>query len=798
MNKNHLILFLLLIILSKGSYSQSNWGISLQNELQKKEVKGDGYDILIKGDKSELLSIIQKNGIGFKYSVGDWIAIHLNYQQLSNLVKLDCIEELFFDTGKGFLLNDEMIANANVSGLQEIGIYDSLLTGKDVIIGFIDSGLDYSHPDFINEDGSTRILCYWDQKNPLDSNDIFQDYGYGKYISQDTINAWLDSNYQYIMDSSNYYGHGTTVVGSACSNGRALSEEVENGTLNYDFHGVAPKSSIIMVSSDFSRNNWLASVADGVHFMLDKAEELNKAIVINLSVGSYSGSHDGLDPVGSIINAWFSDEYSGRMLVCAGGNSRSLRYHLGYNSTLDTSFSMYFSFNGPAELGRMSYFELWLDSLDVDAFENKIALYDAGLNQYYSFQSGFTDVTSNVDTTIIDTLFNVDSSIMAILKKQMQNRGDQIQFQVQVDNISDNNLKTVLYTKGNARVDTWSATWIGSSDIIGPESLPFSIVNDENYMSPDSLMQVVSSFSCAENVITVANYKNRVTYTDVNNVVQNLGGQTGELALHSSRGPTRDGRVKPDLAASGELILSAGPFNYLSILLAAAPFKLAEGGWHMRNGGTSMASPIVAGIAALYLQRCPKANPSDIKEALINSSYQDIFTNTLPNNNWGYGKVDGLATLNQSLEDITIVEDYLGCDDALVNLSIQGDYSGLQWNTGDTTINICVDAGDYWVYGIDNKGCLQRSENLLIAESSISTYKEDALKLYPNPNDGTFTIVGNFEIDSFQIINILGQTQQFISIKNSVGIQIELKNKNAGLYFLIDNKTGSYSELVIQ
>ena len=93
-----------------------------------------------------------------------------------------------------------MLGNANVIALQEIGIYDSLLSGKDVIIGFIDSGLDYSHPDFVKEDGSSRILYYWDQNNPGDSTQIFEDYGYGKLIIQDTINNWLDSSYQVIMD----------------------------------------------------------------------------------------------------------------------------------------------------------------------------------------------------------------------------------------------------------------------------------------------------------------------------------------------------------------------------------------------------------------------------------------------------------------------------------------------------------------------------------------------------------------------------------------------------------------------
>jgi subtilisin family serine protease len=795
MSKLISILFFILSIQSLNA--QKNFSLDLQYILSIETLQKKSYDLLLKGNSGDLVAALRALDIKVKYTSNEWIAVNLRSNQLESLLGLKEIEELFFDTNKGQLLNDKMLANANVLGLQQIGIYDSLLNGDDVIIGFIDSGMDYSHPDFLNEDGSTRILYYWDQKEPEDSTELFEEYGYGKLLTSDSINSWLDSNYQIIMDPNNWYGHGSTVVGAACSNGSALAEMLATGAMETDFHGVAPKSSIMMIASDFDRPNWLASVADGVHFMLAKAQEENKAIVINLSIGTYSGSHDALDPVGLLINSWFSDDYEGRALVCAGGNSRTLRYHLGYQSSIDTSFSLYSTFNGPPNLGRMASMECWLDSVDIDGFHSAITIYDPMEEAFILADMAYRNITENLDTTLIDTLFASDTIAVGIAKRYMENRGDQIRFQVQVEQITNPIYKIALFSYGNAQVDTWSAGWLGSSDIIGPESLPILISGDENYISPDSLMQTVSSFSCAENVITVANYKNRVTYTDINNTIQDLGGVSGELALHSSRGPTRDGRMKPDISASGELVLSSGPFNYLEILLNAAPHKLAEGGWHMRNGGSSMASPIVAGIAALYLQRCPYAKPSSIKNAILSSGYQDIFTGTLPNESWGFGKVDGAASLYFSLEEIEINESTGVCDESEVYLSIDDEYSSIYWNTGDSTEAICASTGNYFVQALDADGCVQRSDDVFLVPNEVESLEPEGISVYPNPFNAAFTVKGIEFSESIRIVNSLGQEQDVEVNQGADFFTVSMSSAKSGLYFLIDEKSGSHIELIL-
>ena len=102
---------------------------------------------------------------------------------------------------------------------------------------------------------------------------------------------------------------------------------------------------------------------------------------------------------------------------------------------------------------------------------------------------------------------------------------------------------------------------------------------------------MVSGFQCSNEVVTVANYNNLRYHYDVNNVLQDNGIIAGEINGGSSLGPTRDGRQKPDIAATGQMVFSTIPLSMLPNLIANAPHVVAQGSLHVRGGGTSAASP---------------------------------------------------------------------------------------------------------------------------------------------------------------------------------------------------------------
>lgn len=159
------------------------------------------------------------------------------------------------------------------------------LSGKGVIIGIVDSGIDIFHPDFRNEDGSTRIMELWDQTIPNEEDSNFF-YNRGKIFSREEINQALTNNDR-SFPSRDPSGHGTHVAGIAAGNGRASRGEQK---------GVAPESELLIVKlgntfpEGFPRTTELML---GMDYCVRKAAELNIPLALNISFGNSYGSHDG-------------------------------------------------------------------------------------------------------------------------------------------------------------------------------------------------------------------------------------------------------------------------------------------------------------------------------------------------------------------------------------------------------------------------------------------------------------------------------------------------------------------------
>lgn len=164
------------------------------------------------------------------------------------------------------------------------------LDGSGLIVGVIDSGLALTHPDFRNEDGTTRVLCFWDQTA---TGTPPEGYLIGREYTQQEINEALQNNTPLPVDLS---GHGTAVTGIAAGNGRG-------GTLQNV--GVAPKSDIIFVKLGAPRQESFPRTTElmqGINYVITKAVEFGKPLALNLSFGNNYGSHDGTSLIDSFID----------------------------------------------------------------------------------------------------------------------------------------------------------------------------------------------------------------------------------------------------------------------------------------------------------------------------------------------------------------------------------------------------------------------------------------------------------------------------------------------------------------
>ena len=185
------------------------------------------------------------------------------------------------------------------------------LTGRGVLVGIVDSGIDLTNPDFRNEDGMTRVAALWDQADreytSEEINEFLNAEGTGQPAAQPPLSA----------DNS---GHGTAVAGIAAGNGR--------GSEGRRYRGAAPESELVIVKmkspqpGGFPRTTELMT---GVDYVIRKALELRKPIAVNISFGNTYGPHDGTSLVERFLND-ISDTW--KNVICIGsGNEGTAAGH---------------------------------------------------------------------------------------------------------------------------------------------------------------------------------------------------------------------------------------------------------------------------------------------------------------------------------------------------------------------------------------------------------------------------------------------------------------------------------------
>ncbi|MDA7803547.1 S8 family peptidase [Crocinitomix sp.] len=280
-------------------------------------------------------------------------------------------------------------------------------------------------------------------------------------------------------------------------------------------------------------------------------------------------------------------------------------------------------------------------------------------------------------------------------------------------------------TTGNGEYDLWSGAWLGASDIVFdglPDFLDFPDI--AHYILPDSLSTIVSSWTCSPNVVTVGNFKNQYDYIDyLGEPYIVAGGPPGELSPNSSKGPNRQGIIKPDVSATGDGIMSACPLWLSASLVVSNPSMLAEGGQHVRNGGTSMASPVIAGIAALYLEKCPNATYQEFLEDLHSLAYEDLFTGITPNMGYGYGKVNAFQLLTETNFPATLLGDTLICDEPEVYSFLESPFEQYLWFNGETSSELILDETTA-VYAtvINDRGCKSYSDMIAVIKGTLPLF----------------------------------------------------------------------------
>jgi len=264
-------------------------------------------EVLVKGSGAD--AAVQAAGGTVGSRLGRIVTARVPLSSVSTLAGLPGVEYVEASTENTIAMD----AGLDSIGADELhsGAYN--YRGSGVLVAVYDTGLDYTHNDFRNGDGTTRVLSMWDQTN--DSGTAPSGFTKGSEWSEVQLNDELDGSPAGLVTQFDTNGHGTHVMGIAAGNGRATG----NGKPDSVYVGVAPAADLLVIKGgDGSFSS--ADIIDGIAWTFTKADVLSQPCVLNMSLGGHSGPHDGTSLYEQAIdNAVGTSKVNPTLSRCSGG-----------------------------------------------------------------------------------------------------------------------------------------------------------------------------------------------------------------------------------------------------------------------------------------------------------------------------------------------------------------------------------------------------------------------------------------------------------------------------------------------
>jgi subtilisin family serine protease len=456
--------------------------------------------------------------------------------------------------------------------------------GTGVLIGIVDSGFDLSHPMFRDASGNLRVEgLLWQRGNqaPRQFNTAQLDAGWNN-----GTNPGADEN-----------GHGTHVA------------SIAGGSRFGGMEGVAPGSRFLLVKTDFVNTD------KAVRWIYDRAG--NQPCVINMSLGHHWGAHDGTD-VEERYHAQLAASNAGKVICISAGNEREDALHMGGRFSPGQEEVFPFSvFRAETPGGRpQAALTLWHDENDV--FTITLVTQDG----------------TEVAAPAIGQMDEYQAPVVTIqLGRQRYAWSKLVQTEVTLDFIA--NAHPVQDLQG------WKIKVRCETAAVGRLDVWFANSGMGQFLSHSMLEQArtIGLSATGEGCIAVASHVSNNVWTSDAGPQSRPGAVLGRSSNFSSLGPTRDGRWKPEISAPGEIVTAA----------LATGSELAGNGFQSYHQaanrllsiqGTSMSSPMIAGVVALMLQKKPTLTTAQVRDLLRSTARRDAHTGL---GDWhpayGYGKV---------------------------------------------------------------------------------------------------------------------------------------------------------------
>lgn len=537
-------------------------------------------------------------------------------------------------------------------------------TGKGVLVGILDTGIDIFHKDFFKKDDSTKTRIIGIYDTGLESNSPPFNLPYGKYFTREEIQATIDGNSIAALETIDENGHGTHVASTAAG-----------------LTGMAPDAEIVVVKTlnridqDQRYSTLTSEILVSMEFAAEFAKVEKKPLVYNMSLGITQGIRDGSD-IASIALDELLAQNPQTICVVAASNDGEEMLHWGGNLNPNGSSNVYihafgfgdnnmtnvsFTLRIPIEDTATCSFELNPISIQNElSFFQIIGFLPIGnfiLNPQKYSPTQTIKLTDLMKSGFVSRSFSLpnrqpDDCSYTIIPR-VHNHVVEVSVFISDKTIQGSSVSFINFDIFQFGISGTSNTHLFKNDGFGgfiETPVQRGLPQLSGLIEADYLMNIGTFPTLSKNVITVGAYSNLLMFTNSQGAFASVGGMEvpeGQIAPFSSKGPSADGRVKPDIIAPGHNIISAKS-RYSE---GDEDYQTNDTSF-IANSGTSMSSPVVCGAIALLYEQNPNLTVEEVRALLIKTADKDQYTGTVPNPTWGWGKLNIFSAMQRLIVSV--------------------------------------------------------------------------------------------------------------------------------------------------